>query len=92
MSPPAAAPLSIHRFAFSGRTADYFRIWAVSLCLSLLTLESTRRGQGEKAPLPVRAHAARGLGVQYRAPLAILKGCVIALALRRLRAIRHFFP
>ena len=31
-----AAP--VYPFRFTGRTGDYFRIWIVSLCLSILTL------------------------------------------------------
>jgi uncharacterized membrane protein YjgN (DUF898 family) len=83
MSPPAAAPLSIHRFAFTGRTRDYFRIWAVSLCLSLLTLGVYSAWGKVRKRRYLFAHTRLdGSGFEYRAaPLAILKGRVIALAL-----------
>ena len=75
MSPPAAAPLSIHRFAFSGRTADYFRIWAVSLCLSLLTLGIYSAWGKVRKRRYLFAHTRlEGSGFEYRAaPVAILK-------------------
>ena len=83
MSPPAAGPLSIHRFAFTGRTRDYFRIWAVSLCLSLLTLGVYSAWGKVRKRRYLFAHTRLdGSGFEYRAaPLAILKGRVIALAL-----------
>jgi uncharacterized membrane protein YjgN (DUF898 family) len=31
-------PLATYRFAFTGRSGEYFRIWIVSLSLSVLTL------------------------------------------------------
>ena len=95
MSPPAAAPLSIHRFAFSGRTADYFRIWAVSLCLSLLTLGIYSAWGKVRKRRYLFAHTRlEGSGFEYRAaPVAILKGRVIALALFGAFALSgHFLP
>jgi uncharacterized membrane protein YjgN (DUF898 family) len=41
-SPPQAAAVAAHPvprpFAFEGRAAEYFRIWIVNLCLTILTL------------------------------------------------------
>ena len=93
MSPPAAAPLSIHRFAFTGRTRDYFRIWAVSLCLSLLTLGVySAWGKVRKRRYLYRAHAARWLRlrVSRRAARDSEGPRDRARALRRLRALRPF--
>ena len=95
MNPPAAAPPSIHRFAFTGRTADYFRVWAVSLCLSLLTLGIYSAWGKVRKRRYLFAHTRLdGSGFEYRAaPMAILKGRVMALALFGGFALSgHFLP
>jgi uncharacterized membrane protein YjgN (DUF898 family) len=38
VSDTPAVPLSMYRFAFTGKAAEYLGIWVVSLCPSLLTL------------------------------------------------------
>ena len=83
MNPPAAPPLSILRFGFTGKTADYFRIWAVSLCLSLLTLGVYSAWGKVRKRRYLYAHTRLdGSGFDYHAtPVAILKGRVIALLL-----------
>jgi len=83
MTPASAAPLLLHRFAFTGRTRDYFRIWMISLCLSLLTLGIYSAWAKVRKRRYLFAHTKLdGSGFEYRAaPLAILKGRVIALAL-----------
>lgn len=95
MSQTPTAPLSIHRFAFTGRTADYFRIWAVSLCLSLLTLGIYSAWGKVRKRRYLYAHTKLdGSGFDYRAaPVAILKGRVIALLLFGGFAFSgHFLP
>ena len=90
-----AAPLSIHRFAFTGRTADYFRIWAVSLCLSLLTLGVySAWGKVRKRGYLYAHTKLDGSGFEYRAaPVAILKGRLIAVLLFGGFALAgHFLP
>jgi len=83
MADTNAAPLSIHPFIFTGRTADYFRIWAVSLCLSLLTLGVYSAWGKVRKRRYLYAHTRLdGSGFDYRAsPVAILKGRIIALLL-----------
>ncbi len=94
MNPPAAPPLSILRFGFTGKTADYFRIWAVSLCLSLLTLGVYSAWGKVRKRRYLYAHTRLdGSGFDYHAtPVAILKGRVIALLLfGGLAFSGHFF-
>ena len=83
MSPAAPTETSIQRFAFTGRTPEYFRIWAVSLCLSLLTLGVYSAWGKVRKRRYLFAHTRLdGSGFEYRAsPVAILKGRLIALAL-----------
>ena len=38
MTEPADVSEELLPFSFTGRAGEYFRIWIVSLCLSLLTL------------------------------------------------------
>lgn len=94
MSPTAAPPLAIQRFGFTGRTADYFRIWAVSLCLSLLTLGVYSAWGKVRKRRYLYAHTRLdGSGFDYHAtPVAILKGRVVALLLLGGLAFSgHFF-
>ncbi len=83
MSGTAAAGLAIHRFEFTGRTAEYFRIWAVSVCLSLVTLGVYSAWGKVRKRRYLYAHTRLdGSGFDYRAsPIAILKGRAIALLL-----------
>jgi uncharacterized membrane protein YjgN (DUF898 family) len=78
----AAAPAA-HRFRFTGTTAEYFRIWIVSLCLSLATLGIYSAWAKVRKKRYLYAHTLLdGTGLEYRAsPLAILRGRVIALAM-----------
>jgi uncharacterized membrane protein YjgN (DUF898 family) len=94
MSPTAAPPLAIQRFGFTGKTADYFRIWAVSLCLSLLTLGVYSAWGKVRKRRYLYAHTRLdGSGFDYHAaPVAILKGRVVALLLfGGLAFSGHFF-
>ncbi len=95
MGETAAAGLAEYRFEFTGRTADYFRIWAVSLCLSLATIGVYSAWGKVRKRRYVYAHTRLdGSGFDYRAsPLAILKGRAIALALFGGFALAaHFVP
>jgi uncharacterized membrane protein YjgN (DUF898 family) len=95
MSQAPTAPLAIQHFAFTGRTADYFRVWAVSLFLSLLTLGIYSAWGKVRKRRYLYAHTRLdGSGFEYRAaPVAILKGRVIALLLFGGFALSgHFLP
>jgi uncharacterized membrane protein YjgN (DUF898 family) len=95
MSETTAAPPSVQRFAFTGRTTDYFRIWAVSLCLSLLTLGVYSAWGKVRKRRYLYAHSRLdSTGFDYRAdPVAILKGRVMALLLFGGFALSgHFLP
>lgn len=88
-----AAP--VYPFQFTGRTGDYFRIWIVSLCLSILTLGiySAWGKVRKRRYLYAHTHLA-GSTFEYRArPLAILKGRAIAVLLfGGFAATGHFLP
>jgi uncharacterized membrane protein YjgN (DUF898 family) len=95
IAPAAPPPLSTYRFAFTGQTVEYFRIWAVSLTLSLLTLGVYSAWGKVRKRRYVYAHTRLGgSGFEYRAsPLAILKGRVIAVLLFGGLALGgHFLP
>jgi uncharacterized membrane protein YjgN (DUF898 family) len=83
MSDPATVRVAEYRFEFTGRTSEYFRIWAVSLCLSLATLGVYSAWGKVRKRRYLYAHTRlAGSGFDYRAaPLAILTGRAIALAL-----------
>jgi len=83
MNSAAAPPPAIQRFAFTGKTGEYFRVWAVSLCLSLLTLGVYSAWGKVRKRRYLYAHTRLdGSGFDYHAaPVAILKGRVIALLL-----------
>ena len=72
-----------YRFKFTGRTGEYFRIWVVSLFLSVLTLGIYSAWGKVRKKRYLYAHTRLdGSGFDFRAtPLAILRGRVIALAL-----------
>ena len=83
MSDPVQVRVAEYPFEFTGRTSEYFRIWAVSLCLSLATLGIYSAWGKVRKRRYLYAHTRlAGSGFDYRAaPLAILKGRAIALAL-----------
>jgi uncharacterized membrane protein YjgN (DUF898 family) len=78
-----SVPLTSSRFVFTGRTGPYFRIWAVSLFLSVLTLGVYSAWGKVRKKRYLYAHTViDGTGLEYRAsPLAILKGRAIAVVL-----------
>lgn len=85
----------LYRFAFTGRAGEYFRIWMVSLCLSLLTVGIYSAWGKVRKKRYLYAHTRLdGDGFDYRAaPLAILRGRVIALMLfGGLALMGHFVP
>ena len=85
----------VYPIQFTGKTADYFRIWIVSLCLSILTLGiySAWGKVRKRRYLYAHTHLA-GSAFEYRArPLAILKGRSIAVLLfGGFAATGHFLP
>jgi uncharacterized membrane protein YjgN (DUF898 family) len=72
-----------HAFAFTGTTSEYFRIWVVSLALSLFTLGIySAWGKVRKRRYLYHHTRVAGSGFDFRgAPLAILRGRVIAVVL-----------
>jgi uncharacterized membrane protein YjgN (DUF898 family) len=95
MNDTAATLPASYRFAFTGRAAEYFRIWAASLFLSLLTLGIYSAWGKVRKRRYLYAHTGlAGNGFDYRAsPLAILRGRVIALVLLGGLALAgHFLP
>jgi uncharacterized membrane protein YjgN (DUF898 family) len=90
----AAGP-PVYPFQFTGRTGDYFRIWIVSLCLSILTLGVYSAWGKVRKKRYLYAHTRiAGSAFEFRArPLAILKGRAIAvLLLGGLAATGRFLP
>jgi uncharacterized membrane protein YjgN (DUF898 family) len=82
-------------FAFTGAAGDYFRIWIVSLCLSLLTIGIYSAWGKVRKRRYLYAHTRLdGTGFDYRAsPIAILRGRIIALVLfGGLALAGHFVP
>src|SRR5678816_3692258 len=79
----AAPAEDTHAFAFTGTTSEYFRIWVVSLALSLLTLGVYSAWGKVRKRRYLYAHTrVAGDGFDYRAPpLSILRGRVAAVVL-----------
>ena len=83
MSDGGPVPLTTYRFDFTGRSGEYFRIWVVSLFLSVVTLGIySAWGKVRKKRYLYSHTELDGTGFEFRAtPLAILRGRVIALVL-----------
>jgi uncharacterized membrane protein YjgN (DUF898 family) len=82
-------------FVFTGTAGEYFRIWIISLCLSLLTIGVYSAWGKVRKRRYLYAHTRlEGSGFDYRAsPLAILRGRIIALVLfGGLALAGHFVP
>lgn len=79
----AAPAEDTHAFAFTGSTSEYFRIWVVSLALSLFTLGVySAWGKVRKRRYLYHHTRVAGSGFDFRAsPLAILRGRLIAVVL-----------
>jgi uncharacterized membrane protein YjgN (DUF898 family) len=77
-----AAPRAI-AFAFTGRTREYFRIWIVSLALSIVTAGVySAWGKVRKKRYLLHHTRVAGDGFDFRGtPLAILRGRIIAVML-----------
>src|SRR3954447_10669684 len=94
--PAASAPsITHHPFAFDGRLGEYFRIWIVSLCLSLLTVGIYSAWGKVRKRRYLYAHTmVAGSRFEYRVrPIAILRGRIIAVVLfGGLAASGHFVP
>jgi len=94
MAEPASNE-QLFRFTFTGRAGEYFRIWIISLCLSLVTLGVYSAWGKVRKRRYLYAHTRLdGTGFDYRAsPLAILRGRVMALLLFGGFALSgHFVP
>jgi uncharacterized membrane protein YjgN (DUF898 family) len=85
----------VYPFQFTGRTSEYFRIWIVSLCLSILTLGVYSAWGKVRKKRYLYAHTRLASSAfEFRArPLAILKGRAIAVLLfGGFAATGHFLP
>lgn len=73
---------TIEAFAFSGTTSEYFRIWIVSLCLTIVTLGIySPWAKVRKRRYLYRSTQLAGAGFDYHAdPMVILRGRLIAFA------------
>ena len=83
MNDAAAVALTTNRFTFTGRTAEYFRIWVISVFLSIVTLGIYSAWGKVRKRRYLYAHTKLdGTGFDYRAsPIAILKGRIIIVVL-----------
>ncbi len=77
-----APDTTIEAFAFSGNTSEYFRIWIVSLCLTIVTLGIySPWAKVRKRRYLYRSTTLAGAGFDYHAdPVVILRGRLIAVA------------
>jgi uncharacterized membrane protein YjgN (DUF898 family) len=95
MNDAMAMPLATSRFVFTGRAGPYFRIWAVSLFLSVITLGVYSAWGKVRKKRYLYAHTTLdGTGLEFRgSPIAILKGRLIAVLLFGGFALSgHFVP
>ena len=95
MNDASAAALTTSRFTFTGRTREYFRIWVVSVSLSIVTLGIYSAWGKVRKRRYLYAHTLLdGTGFEYRAsPIAVLKGRVIVVLLLGGFALSaHFLP
>jgi uncharacterized membrane protein YjgN (DUF898 family) len=78
---PTTEPARELTLAFRGRTADYFRLWAVNLCLTLVTLGLYSAWAKVRKKRYFYSHTTLdGTPFQYLGqPLPILKGRLIAV-------------
>lgn len=86
LAPPEAAhtdtpPPREAGFVFTGDTGEYFRIWIVNACLSLVTLGIWSAWAKVRTTQYIRAHTTLdGMPFTYDAnPLAILRGRILAV-------------
>ncbi|MBT8443179.1 MAG: DUF898 domain-containing protein [Gammaproteobacteria bacterium] len=79
----AAAAVRNERFAFTGNVSEYFRIWIVSLCLTIITVGFySPWAKVRKRRYLYRSTRLAGSSFDYHAdPVAILKGRLIAVGL-----------
>ncbi|MBK7771645.1 MAG: DUF898 domain-containing protein [bacterium] len=77
---PAAEPVTAG-FVFTGTTDEYFRIWIVNMCLSLVTLGIYSAWAKVRLTQYIRAHTTLdGMPFTYDAnPMAILRGRIVAV-------------
>jgi len=90
---PAASGSKTERFAYTGRTSEYFRIWIISLCLTILTLGIySAWAKVRKRRYLYRSTRLAGASFDYHAdPVAILKGRLLAVAMLALYVASGYF-
>lgn len=94
VTPASAAPSRALALRFTGSTNDYFRLWIVNMCLTLLTLGIFSAWAKVRKKRYLYSHTVLdGTPFQYLGqPIPILKGRIIAAALFGLwYAGTHFF-
>lgn len=81
------------RFAFTGNASEYFRIWIVSLCLTVLTLGIySAWAKVRKRRYLYRSTRLAEAGFDYHAnPIVILKGRLIAFGLLAVYVAAEYF-
>lgn len=79
----APTPLSPERFSFTGKAAEYFRIWIVNLCLTIVTIGiySPWAKVRNTRYLYRNTHLASGSFDYHANPIAILKGRLLAVVM-----------
>ena len=80
-------------FIFTGRGGEYFRIWIVNLCLSLLTLGIySAWAKVRRMQYFYRHTAVAGANFDYHGdPVAILKGRILAVGMFALYSVAGQF-
>lgn len=95
--PPSATdtttPVINEPFGYSGKTSEYFRIWIVSLCLTILTLGIySAWAKVRKRRYLYRSTHLAGASFDYHAdPLVLLKGRLIAFGLLAIYVATGYF-
>ncbi len=89
----SVADLRNERFAFTGNASEYFRIWIISLCLTIVTLGfySPWAKVRKRRYLYRSTRLAEGSFDYHADPIAILKGRLIAVVLLALYVASSYF-
>lgn len=90
---PAAVDVRTESFGYAGTTSEYFRIWIVSLCLTVITLGIySAWAKVRKRRYLYRSARLAGASFDYHAdPIVILKGRLIAVGALALYAAGGYF-
>ncbi|MFQ5634025.1 MAG: YjgN family protein [Gammaproteobacteria bacterium] len=88
-----AAGTTTERFGYSGNASEYFRIWIVSLCLTVITLGVySAWAKVRKRRYLYRSTRLAGAGFDYHAnPVVILRGRLIAVGMLAVYAAAGYF-